>query len=504
MALYSSHIFMFPFRFDWNEEGFENEFAFYQKHSIEERLKHSNKNKNEQGCFDFKNWKSSKFNLKKALEKHNDLIYNEYAYFYDYARDAIYNLNESDTISCDYIRKGLSDTAKFIIHIKGREEPYTLDLTQISLKAFATGVAILSIQLENYRYPDFKDILKINDFGRRIYPQFIYEGNTERTKKQFLADKVIIEGLEDKKIIENFEFQPNSDIAIGSHITTLLGASFTQNKAETQKYYIQPILDDRMFVISWYGKNHLAADISTYQNYYLSDDWYKYVFVDNGMTTVQNRFMKETLLKDATYTRWSNFNTLFGVTRYSFVVMTNDLVTLKKNNADFIPVHTKTMYFQMVLLALATRASIIRFSDEIAAIANKKDIDKLEKLYELYLTFYNRLYFKEITHQDQGIELYEMIRKQMRIDEHIEKLDNKFTKLFEFADLQATKKHDDLLQLISGVFIFPSLMIALLSMGIFDYQKSWISLITGLIAVLLSGIIGYKAFDRVIKRVKDA
>ncbi len=492
---------MFPFRFDWNEEGFDNEFAFYKKHTIDERLKRSNKGKNKQGCFDFKNWKSSKFNLKKALEKHEDPIYNEYAYFYDYARDAIYNLDEKDTISCDYTREGLSDDAKLIIYLKEQEKSYELNIKQVSLKAFATGVAILSIQLENNKYPDFKDILKINDFGRRIYPQYIKNINTEETKKSFLADKIIIEGLEDKKIIENFEFQPNSDIVIGSHILTLLGTSFTQNKDETQKYYIQPILDDRMFVISWYGNNQLSATISKCRNYYESDDWYKYVFVDNDWTTVQNSSMKEQLLTDATYIRWTEYGTIYGITRYSFAVLTH---SLKKNNADFIPVHTKTMYFQMVLLALATRASIIRFSDEIAAIANKKDIDKLEKLYELYLTFYNRLYFKEVTHQDQGIELYEMIRKQMRIDEHIEKLDNKFTKLFEFADLQATKKHDDLLQLISGVFIFPSLMIALLSMGIFDYQKSWISLIAGLIAVLLSGIIGYKAFDRVIKRVKDA
>ena len=493
---------MFPFRFDWNEEGFENEFAFYKRHTIDERLKRSNKGKNKQGCFDFKNWKSSKFNLKKALEKYEDPIYNEYAYFYDYARDAIYNLDEKDTISCDYTREGLSDDAKFIIHIKGKEkkdEPdeYELDIKQVSLKAFATGVAILSIQLENNKYPDFNDILKINDFGRRIYPQYIKNINTEETKKSFLADKIIIEGLEDKKIIENFEFQPNSDIVIGSHILTLLGASFTQNKHETEKYYIQPILDDRMFVISWYGNETFSKNLIN-SKYITDDDWYKYVFVDGEDKTVFSNHMQTKLIQNATYDRWMNSPyglTIYGVSRYSFVCLAS---------SDFPKIHVHTMYFQMVLLALATRASIIRFSDEIAAIANKKDIDKLEKLYELYLTFYNRLYFKEVTHQDQGIELYEMIRKQMRIDEHIEKLDNKFTKLFEFADLQATKKHDDLLQLISGVFIFPSLMIALLSMGIFDYQKSWISLIAGLIAVLLSGIIGYKAFDRVIKRVKDA
>ena len=91
----------------------------------------------------------------------------------------------------------------------------------------------------------------------------------------------------------------------------------------------------------------------------------------------------------------------------------------------------------------------------------------------------------------------------MRIDEHIEKLDNKFTKLFEYAQLQATKREEEekermqnLFNLVSGLFIFPSLMIALLSMSIYDYDTSLKSLIVGLIAVVLSGFLGYFAFKQ--------
>lgn len=36
--LHSSHIFMFPFRFDLNREGFDYEFEFYKECSIKERI----------------------------------------------------------------------------------------------------------------------------------------------------------------------------------------------------------------------------------------------------------------------------------------------------------------------------------------------------------------------------------------------------------------------------------------------------------------------------------
>jgi len=128
----------------------------------------------------------------------------------------------------------------------------------------------------------------------------------------------------------------------------------------------------------------------------------------------------------------------------------------------------------MMILLLAIRTSILRFSDEIAAVASEKklDVEKLTKLYKKYLVFYNRLYFKEVTHQDQGIELYDIARKQMKIDEHMEKLDGKFTKLFDFADLQEEKvrnKSLDNIQIFGAAFLVPSFVATIF--GLEDMKK---------------------------------
>jgi len=85
----------------------------------------------------------------------------------------------------------------------------------------------------------------------------------------------------------------------------------------------------------------------------------------------------------------------------------------------------------------------------------------------------------------------------MRIDEHMEKLDNKFSKLFEYADLKVNNETNDYmnkLTVMGAVFLPPSIMIALFSMGIFDYKQSIDALSIGFSSIVLSGIGSYFAF----------
>jgi hypothetical protein len=383
-------------------------------------------------------WKYEEFNIKDE-QKH--LLYNDFGFFYDYARDSLFNnkKNSFDTNEISYFyRKNQeiysSKSYKINILTNQGNKTYDLEIEDITLRVFATGVAILSIELNNKKYEKFEDILKINEYGRRVYPQFIGINGICDTKNNFLANYIKIGDDEP----EDFSSQTFEDIQIGNHIMQVLGGNtFTQIREIKDKFYIQPSLDDRMFVISWYGNNNKITELCTCNNYKSSDDWYKYVFVDGNGVTVQNEEMKKELLTKATYNRWYNYNTLYGITRYSFVLMTSDIPTLKKNNAFYLTEHIKTMYFQMISLLLANRTSILRFSDEVSALVMKKndeDIDiyikKIQSVYEKYLVYDSKLYFKEVTHQDQGIELYTMGMEQMNISDHHDKLDSKFKNLF--------------------------------------------------------------------------
>jgi hypothetical protein len=232
----SSHIFMFPFRFDWNEEGFSKEYDFYKKDSICERIALEKLHKKLT-----EHWNYKAFNVTDD--------YNEYAYFYDYARDAIYNFDEKfdkNAISYYYDKDELNGE-EYELNVRGKI--YNLTIAGVSLRVFGTGVALLSLKLENYnRETKFSDVLKINDFGRRIYPQFISEGKIDKAKNIFLATDIKIPVI---KVEENFEQDIYGEPHIGKHIISLLGSDiFTQKREEVNRYYIQPSLDDRMFVLS--------------------------------------------------------------------------------------------------------------------------------------------------------------------------------------------------------------------------------------------------------------
>ena len=492
--LNSSHIFMFPFRFDFNKNGFEHEFDFYRDTEINDRVKIKTLN----DLLKSDTWEYEKFDMNK--DRH--LLYSEFSYFYDYARESIYNLQDfSFKAVSNFYRKKIFDQGTYQITVKTKyfEKSYDLLISGITLKVFSTGIAILSIELDNYLYPDFEDVLYINDFGRRVYPQFIGANGVSDAKESFLADKITLFNKKGTiRISENFENLNLNDIEIGNHIMELLGSeTFSKTKSEKEKFYIQPSLDDRMFVLSWYGNDAVSEGLQKCNSKYSgSDDWYKYLFNDTTMATVQNQAMKEKLLKEATYDRWSNFGGLIGITRYSFMMLSASEPTLKANNAAMIIDHSKTMYFQMVNLLLATRTSILRFSDEITPIASPEHKDKLAILYEKYLNFYNRLYFKEVTHQDQGIELYDIGLSQMKIPEHMDKLDGKFTKLFEYVNLKDEKERNDRLEKISvlgAVFLPPSLLAGIYGVNVFNYQKTPETLIIALAAMLLSSFIGYWA-----------
>ena len=498
---YSSHIFMFPFRFDYikNENTYKREHEFYKDEPIDERIDIKELlNKLDKG----EEWKYHAFNLDSVIEKKEVKYYNEFSYFYDYAKEALYNLSSfpaddnkifyNNEISYYFEHKSFSKDKKnnrLKINYKKCDlnACYNLQIDGVSLRVFQTGIAVLSLEIENYAYHKLEDIKNINDFGRRFYPQYLNNDKGVISTPDLMAKSIEIVNTS-CTIKENFMtsdicIQGTNQIKIGKHITGLLGESFTQNLKTVNSFYIQPIMDDRMYVMCWYGNNDFVDEIQKNEAYANSSNWYEYVFIDkHNDATVQNDWMKNELLYNATYDRWSGWKTFYGVTRYSFVALTDEKDFGKKT----IRVHINTMYFQMMLLLLVTRASILRFSDEISAIATLNDTygaERLSSLYEKYLRFYNRIYFKEVTHQDQGIELYDMALKQMKIVEHMEKLDQKFTKLFEYARLKEEEKQNQIkekeneikerfnsqLSILGAVFILPSLMLGLLSMSIFDY-----------------------------------
>jgi len=89
---------------------------------------------------------------------------------------------------------------------------------------------------------------------------------------------------------------------------------------------IEPVIDDRMYTLCWYENDEFSKLMKVRNRrsyaYEDSDDWYRFVFVDGDDSCCKNIDMRRDLIRKATYARWVEYGTLFGISRYSFVALT--------------------------------------------------------------------------------------------------------------------------------------------------------------------------------------
>lgn len=499
-ALYSYHVFLFPFQ--WQFAGKEmKDKTMEERTCLKEMI----------GLFADTKWKRDDYKTNTVLN------YNEYNYFYGMVREVLFDegedLEKSIVAHHSYDITPDSHSYNFKVCIdayKNEYKSYSLHIDSIILHLYSTGVGVLSFHLNNRRadqsQPD--DILNINQVGRRLYPPFFgIDSNLVGTQAQFECDD-FAKGLEYVKTKElavsisvisdtNFEdfrgytnpanFSSNP-FQIPNHISFLfekipLTVDKTDFKADDRKVFINPLVDDRMFVLCWYGNDSLSSDLkskigkksdgSSEYKYESDDWWYKFMFNDQKDATCQNQEMRQKQIQKHTYNRWSDYGTLYGVNRYSFVCLTDKLQTLKKNNAHFILNHMQTMYYKLCELCLVQRACLLRFSDEVAHISTMKDdkkislTDRVGNLYKQYLRFVNRIYFREVTAQEQGIELYDMLQEHMKIERNVKELDNEIKELHSYNSLiqdQKQSRNIELLTIIGALFIMPTFIISFIGM----------------------------------------
>ena len=396
--------------------------------------------------------------------------------------------------------------SKYFINVVEREPwdkpkipaiTYELVIEDIIINFYQTGVGILSFHLSNYKHNEPEQILDINDFGRRIYPQFLNDGDPKSplksVKENFLANSIELELkiLNQKKEIrvkdsfakfcDWFEGdEPKTISKLPEFITKLLGNKFkhTEHDLKVGDIKLSHVIDDRMFTICWYGNEHCAQILSEKQwskelnrfeyNYENNDLWYRFIFVDNRNSGIANRnFLRQLNIKH-TYDRWIDNRSFFGISRYSFVLLTNRDWFSK----NIMLAHLQTMYFQLVMLALIQRASLLRFSDEATKVKllekpkHEQRIENqlvyVEQLYERYIHFVNKIFFREPTAQEQGIELYDMLLDNMRIEREVKNLDRELDEIHRYVSLAAQRKENEDLRYLTilATLLLPASLVA--------------------------------------------
>jgi hypothetical protein len=515
---------MFPFQWQFVGKEMKNK-------TLEERT-HL---KDLVGLFNDLNWKRYSYDTSKVLN------YNEYNYFYSMVREILFDEGKKDldkTIIANLSYNIEPDIYTYNITVskyKADPKQYVLYIDSIILHLYATGVGVLSFHLNN-RLDNQKDtdsILDINQAGRRLYPPFFgidfgligkqdqynsadfsYGLDIVKTKELPQSVSAISDiNFEDFGAFRDPEYFAANPFQLPKHLAFLFdGVPITIDKKDfkgtTKKVFLTPLLDDRMYVVCWYGNDKKSEELKLRMQKpndtsQLADEtdewWYKYIFNDQSCTC-QNEQMRHELIKKHTYKRWSDYGTLYGINRYSFVCLTGTIDSLKDNGAAFIVNHIQTMYYKMAELCLVQRACILRFSDEIAGISAMDDRKKLtitervSSLYKQYLRFVNKIYFREITAQEQGIEMYQMMQDCMKIENNVQALDREIQELHDYVSLkqeQAQNRNIALLTIIGAIFILPSFIASFFGMNIFpqpneiNYGRIWLFMVPFVISPLV-------------------
>lgn len=512
MALISTHCFLLPIKWDFLPEGFhpntgKNIIEYDTKTDLEEFNKKIQNSKWERQFYKINN---------------DTKAYNELTYYHSYTANTIFDMQQADEISIEQVSKNknilyyeLPPNNDDYYKIYSHENIYTLKVSGISMHVVNTGVAIISINLENHEYSQPHEILAINELGRRIYPQFL--GNqtpyTKKVKEVFLATKIelciksINNGI---PIIEDFssydtlafkethyvnvlgQYEYNLIVEFPNHIKELFPTDIVYSANDEiggNKIRFNIVTDDRMFFMSWYGDYQQCNLLNKIEksvycgdecySYTHSDFWYQFLYGDRKSASIANKIKKEKDLQLNTYDRWVEYGTLYGCTRDSFVCISDTIENLEKVDAPDISIHMKSIYYEMAVLCLIQRASVLRFSAEVSGLADlgktkKKDKEislRIQDLYLNYIEFMNKIYFREITPQIQGIEMYTQLQNAMHIHKDIEDLDREIKELHEFAEMLDQKKANkeaEFLNKIALVFLPATLLFGILGSNFFD------------------------------------
>lgn len=510
--VYSYHTFLYPFL--WDNGGTISREAFEEK--LEKRGEWEKDDMIEGGKLTSvehpKEWITD--SAKRAEEQRLD--YQAFQYFNASARKALFGADGDIVHSFTYRPAEIHEKARYRIYAyhrywPERKEPYELNVNYIRLKLFNTGVGILAFELE---YPMPKggckqarqDVRAINEFGRRIYPEFLpkctegfgdFSDNLCGPKIELQIGEICLTeqireraeahlGAEEKIPAQSYLHDPlqknnfirrllfdGDDVAIVPAVDDRMFVCCCIADAEYTEHFMYPPVppfqekepEDEAGKKAWkerkeaYERAEKNRRMQEHQWRFLSDwetgeELYALTNIDLLGSSCQNRVMLDRYFEEQLYLRWAELGccTIHAVTNHSMVCLTGEPQYVQ----DAVINPFLILYVQMASLVLAQRASLISFDSKITDCISAAQSDQTEiggemlrqliELSEKFAIFQGEILIQEVTSQIQGIEVYEKLQKMLFVDRLEADIQRQMRNLYEIAQsrqAEAQRKHDE-------------------------------------------------------------
>ncbi|NUO10021.1 MAG: hypothetical protein HUU08_15335 [Candidatus Brocadia sp.] len=435
--------------------------------------------------------------------------YNEFYYFHPNVQKALFNKKRNTGM--EFLKR--TDFHKLTVQYYDTDnhlQTIETQVNEIDIHLFDNQIGLLTItteKREDDKTTDFHALLKYNDMVRRVYPphlgdintcglkqneekkgnikniQFINSLTCENTCKpkydsRLLPVRISLCGDNNKLVGEDFEpinlkANEDKDIVFLSNIIKELLAPFdlkhTHNMSmDKGKIYYTPFIDDRMFIVSYYSDNDVSYKLKNRccdgYEYEISDDWYRFIFVDGNYANIENDAMKYDLIRSHTYARWAKFGSLFGMSRYSFVLLCST------DAPSYLKQHMKSMYYQMAMIVLFQRAMLLKFAEDIDDLTLCFEVGKLstdlkeksDRLHGEFIKFINKYWFVEVTPQEQGIEIYNQWMGLLNLEKLYNEVQKEVSELAGYVENKIEAETNSRVAMITYVG-FPVLILGLIT-----------------------------------------
>lgn len=465
----SKHIFTFPFKWDCEKDR-NNKLKYFEdilKKSDYEwlRVEHAFKREIERIDVCYTNIKTSDKENKEMTGYEKVQLQNILEYYYPEVKKIMFDFQDKK----EWLRCYQLDFDSGVYDIKISDQcKYELKIEKIILKVYETGVALLSYFVDNETYKLPSQILDINQFGRRIKWPFIklndeskieYDGSKEIATAEELSIRFKSSKLKDingnfteftKSRLDSEKKESRAYILpINKIVTELLGKGFIRSaELDNNKISYDLVIDDRMHVISYYfDYGMIPKERKSF--------FYEYTFVDSlsSSSDLTDEF-RTSLIDKNSYQRWISHN--YGISNYSFVCL-----GIKNGfNENVINTHIQGIYYEMISIYLMQKASLQKFSSDLSKINSLKEFQKIQ---ESYLDFIANYCYQDLTAQEQGIEIYDKVKRITGISEKIEQVNLKIKQLVDLYTQKNDAKSNSKMNLLTG-------MVGLL--GLFSYYES--------------------------------
>lgn len=391
--------------------------------------------------------------------------YQVHQYFYKHAREILGFAGEG-SVSTNVYRSTLvqKNCSKISIHKPKGKELLEVALDDIKLYSFDHQIGILSYETrfisENAKnwQDNVKEAKYINEYFRRIFPEYIAEtkpeeGSDKKENKKYFCGlqptSIILTGLNNNvEIIEE-----NNDETYERYLekkNSLSPVVYKLFGEEEDNCKIRSVLDDRMFVCS-------IICSSNYSKYLLekrekknkckikygyevdeirSKDLYELIMIDQpDNCCAQDYMVRKYDFEKALYRRWIDYGTIHGVTNYSIICVTGDVQDVRDTVLNpFLRLYTK-----MAMIVLLQRASLNSFNTKLSECVDKiseeepseESLNDVSNLSMQFADFQGKYLMPEVTSQIQGIEIYNMLQRQLGIEKNEQNVQRQLNNVYK-------------------------------------------------------------------------